>query len=471
MTTELISADPAHPDEIVGRVPAATVADVDPVVQAARAAGRVWSATPAPARARGLRAAAAALEAGLATLSELTTREQGKTLAESRGEVQRAIDTLHHQAARALAPEGETFPASTVGDEVRTIREPVGVVAAITPWNFPVAIPIWKIAPALAHGNAVVWKPAEQTPAVAQLLSELLGKAGLPEGLIGMVLGGADVGAAVVDHPDVGAISFTGSVGVGRIIRAHGSARGVGVQAEMGGHNPALVFDDAPLERAADHVVAGAMLGSGQKCTATRRVLVAGSVYDRFVELLVARTERLVVGDGLDPASDLGPVIDAAAKHRVLGAVADARAAGCELLTGGPDPVRPLPADGHFVAPTLLHLGDRSQAPPVWREEVFGPLAVVTSVADDDEAIAVANDTSFGLSAAVHTRDLGRARRAATMLQAGMIAVNGPTTGAELHAPFGGHKDSTAPGPREQGEAARDFFTRTKTVTLRDPGV
>ncbi|MGH8794427.1 MAG: aldehyde dehydrogenase family protein, partial [Stackebrandtia sp.] len=426
---------------------------------------------------RVLRAAADALRDAGERIAWAITAEEGKTIGEARGEVDRAAATLHYQAGRILQPEGATYAAGVSGAEVRTVREPLGAVAVITPWNFPTATPLWKIAPALAHGNAVVWKPAEQTPTAAVATVEALTAGGLPPGVLNLLVGDARTGAALVDHPGVAAISFTGSTSTGQRVIAAAAPRRVPVQAEMGGHNPAIVFDDADLDSAADHLVAGAMLSTGQKCTATRRIAVARSVYDAVVERLVRRIEALIVGDGAEAGVDLGPLVSAEALADVMSAVDEAREAGFAVLAGG----RRLDDDrldgGHYVAPTLLAATpglaaspESPRAPRVWAEEVFGPVAVIAAVEDDDHAFAVANATSYGLSAAVHTSSLARTRQAISRLNAGMICVNGPTTGAELHAPFGGVGRSSAPGPREQGDAAREFYTRTKTVTVHDPG-
>lgn len=465
---DLVATNPAHPHEEVSRAPAGDAATVEAALDAARAAQPDWEATPAPSRGAVLHAAADRL-AGDADLARLITREQGKTLTDATGEVSRAVATLRYHAERARAPEGETYAAATPGERVHTVRVAVGVVAVITPWNFPLAIPTWKLAPALVHGNAVVWKPAEQTPAVAAHLAEVLMAAGLPAGVLSMVLGDARAGTCVVDS-DIDAISFTGSVPVGRQLLARAAPRGVRVQCELGGHNPAVVLDDANLDRAADAIVAGAMGSAGQKCTATRRVLVDASVHDALLERLVARCERLVVGDGLDPASDLGPLIAASARDDVLAAIAEAAQVGGDIVTGGVAPLERHHDGGHYVAPTIVSLpAEPEQLPRLWREEVFGPVTVVRAASGPDEAFALANDTAYGLSASVHTASLAHARHAVSVLRAGMISINGPTTGAELHAPFGGLKDSTAPAPREQGTAVRDFVTTTKTVSVRDP--
>jgi alpha-ketoglutaric semialdehyde dehydrogenase len=465
---DLVATNPAHPDEEVSRAPAGDDSTVEAAVVAARTAQPDWAATPAPARGALLHAAADRL-ASDAELARLIVREQGKTLAEATGELSRTVATLRYHAERARAPEGETYAAATLGESVHTVRVPVGVVAVITPWNFPLAIPVWKLAPALVHGNTVVWKPAEQTPAVAAHLAEILTAAGLPAGVLNMVLGDARAGACVVDS-DVDAITFTGSVPVGRQLLARAAPRGVRVQCELGGHNPAVVLDDANLDRAAEDIVAGAMGSAGQKCTATRRVLVDASVHDALLERLMARCETLVVGDGLDPASDLGPLIAATARDDVLAAIAEAVQVGGDVVTGGSAPSDPKLDGGHYIAPTIVSLpAEPEQLPRLWREEVFGPVTVVRAVSGPGEAFALANDTAYGLSASVHTASLARARHAVSILRAGMISVNGPTTGAELHAPFGGLKDSTAPAPREQGTAVRDFVTTTKTVSVRDP--
>lgn len=459
---DAVSLDPADPTHEVARFALATDDHVDAAVAAAQSAARTWREVGGVGRARVLRSAARLLAARGDDLARLLVTEEGKTLNEAHGEVDRAIDTLHYNAGRALASVGETFDAASPGTVVRTHRVPVGVVAAITPWNFPVAIPTWKLAPALVHGNTVVWKPSELVPATSVLLAEVLAEAGLPPGVLNVLVGDGAAGARLVAHDQVDAITFTGSVPTGRAVLASAGPRGARIQLELGGHNPALVFDDADLDRAADDIVAGAMHSTGQKCTATRRVLVAEAVHDQLRDRIVSRTRDLRVGPGSDPSTDLGPVVSADARDRVVAAVEHALAQGARALT----PVDP-PAGlggGWFVGPTVLSAPTHDL--DICHEEVFGPVTTIVPVPDDDTAFGLANATRYGLSAAIHTCSAARVRRATAEVDAGMLTVNGPTTGAELHVPFGGVKDSTGPGPREMGESAREFFTDTRTVHL-----
>lgn len=466
---DAVSTDPAHPSHAVARFPLATADEVDAAVAAAADAATRWRRAGGVERGRVLRRAATVLERRAEQLARLVTAEEGKTLAEARAEITRAVDTLHYNAARALAPVGESFDATTRGTVARTMRLPVGVVAAVTPWNFPVAIPVWKLAPALAHGNTVVWKPSELTPAISIAVTDALIEAGAGDGVVNLVLGDGTAGRHLVAHPAVAAVTFTGSATTGRDILGCAGPRGTKLQLELGGHSPALVFDDADLDRAASHVVSGAMSSTGQKCTATRRVLVHERVRDELVDRIVEHTARLRVGPGSDPGSDLGPVVSAEAREKVTGEVQRALEQGGTALTGTDAPADPRLAEGHYVAPTVLAVD--SPDLDICKREVFGPVTAVLTFEDDDEAFTLANATEYGLSAGVHTRSAARVRRALDEIIAGVVTVNGPTTGADLHVPFGGTKASSGPGAREMGEAAREFFTDTRTVYLDVNGI
>jgi aldehyde dehydrogenase (NAD+) len=341
----------------------------------------------------------------------------------------------------------------------------VGVVGLITPWNFPLAIPAWKLAPALAHGNTVVWKPSSSTPALAVAMTRILIEAGIPDGALGLVLGPGRLGAALVDHDGLDAISFTGSEEVGQRIWARGGPAGPKVQLELGGNSPALVFADADLDHAVECVTYGALGSSGQKCTATRRVIVAEQVADRFRSALIDRLRSARVGPGAEPGVEVGPLISARARTEVLAAVEAAVRQGAELPLGDPAERSAGLGDGHFVRPTLLT--DLPPDAPVLQDEVFGPVLSLHTAASEDEALALANHTRHGLSAAVFTRDPARARRCLRAVEAGMVHVNNPSTGAEAHVPFGGLKASSSPGPREQGGTARDFYTEIKTAYIQ----
>jgi aldehyde dehydrogenase (NAD+) len=343
-------------------------------------------------------------------------------------------------------------------------REPLGAIAVITPWNFPIAIPAWKIAPALAYGNTIVWKPAELTPLTSVHLVEALAEAGLPAGVLNLVLGrGSEVGDAIVESDRIHAVSFTGSNPVGRAIQAKATGKGSKVQLELGGKNPAIVLADADMEQAAEQVARGAFLSAGQKCTATSRVIVEERALDEFTERLVARAKGWKVGDPLASDTKVGPVVSEDALRSILGYLESGRADGGRFVAGGG---RLDGDDGYFIQPTVIEgLGEDSR---VVREEIFGPVAALLPAADFEAAIRLANDTPYGLSASLFTRDLERAMTFAREIQAGMVKVNQESAGVEYQAPFGGYKASSS-GSREQGKVARDFFTQWKTVYIDPP--
>jgi alpha-ketoglutaric semialdehyde dehydrogenase len=460
-----LDLNPARPSEIVAEVRQADAAVAVQAVQAARAAFPAWRATPPPARGEVLRRAADVLEARAGEIGREFAREEGKTLAEAVGETRRAVAILRYFAGQTLEPDGETYPSASPLTLLYARREPVGVVLAITPWNFPIAIPAWKIAPALAYGNTVVWKPAELTPLTSVRFLEALREAGLPDGVLNLVLGrGSVVGDALVEHPDVDAVTFTGSNTVGREIQRRAVERGAKVQLEMGGKNPAVVLADADLDLATLQVARGAFLSAGQKCTATSRVIVERAIFEPFAERLatVARTWKL--GDPLDPETQVGPVVSQSALATILGYLERGRSDGGRFLAGGGRAERL--GDGYFVEPTVVEgLGPASA---LVREEIFGPVAALLPADDLDDALAQANDTVYGLSASLFTRDLGAALRFAQEIRAGVVKINQESAGLELQVPFGGMKASSS-GSREQGKVARDFFTQWKTVYLDRP--
>ncbi len=428
---------------------------------AAAGAAAAWDRLGLLGRGQVLRRAAQLMEQRAEQLAVLMTREQGKSLADSRGEVGASIETLHYHAAAARRPDGLTYPSAHPDEVVRTVRRPVGTVGVITPWNFPLQIPVWKIAPALLWGNAVVWKPASDTPAMAVALAEILDEAGAPGGVLNLLLGPGRLGASIVARPEIAAVTFTGSVPVGHAIRDVVVPRGAKLQMELGGHNAAVVLPDAHLPTAADAIVAAAMGSTGQKCTATRRVIAVGDCYDALATELARRVQALAVGRGSDEGTVVGPVVSASARDQIAAAVRQAVGEGAQVLATAPVPEAP----GHWVAPTLL-----AGAPEltICREEVFGPVTTLLRAADLDEAISLANATDFGLTASVFTKDERVARRCVDELVAGLVKVNAPSTGSELHAPFGGLRDSSFPAPREQAsDAAAEFFTITKTAYLR----
>ena len=338
------------------------------------------------------------------------------------------------------------------------------MVGVITPFNFPIAIPAWKIAPALIYGNTVVWKPASTVPLLALRLASALNSAGLPAGVLNLLIGGTSVGDGIVNHPSVDAISFTGSTGIGRRIAAAAAARGVPVQAEMGGKNAAVVLDDADADLAVEQVLLGAFRSSGQKCTATSRLIVTPGIADRLLDVLADRVRELVVGDPTADDTQMGPVVSASAHQTIVAGIERATYQGATTLAGGQIPVHGPLADGYFVAPTIMELN--GQPADIWTDELFGPVLTVRRAADAEEAFALANDGEFGLSAAVFTQDLTRALQAVEHIDVGVLHVNSESAGADPHVPFGGAKKSGL-GPKEQGGAAREFYTHTTTVYLR----
>jgi alpha-ketoglutaric semialdehyde dehydrogenase len=455
--------NPAQPAEVVATVAAADAALAREAVEAASEAFPGWRETPAPARGEILRRAASLLEERAETVARDLAREEGKTLAEAAGETARAVSILRYYAGQTLEPDGEIYPSASPTTFLYARREPLGVVTAITPWNFPIAIPAWKIAPALAYGNAVVWKPAELVPLTAVHLVRALADAGLPPGALNLVLGrSSEVGETLVTHDWVAAISFTGSNEVGRAIQRRATELGTRVQLELGGKNPAIVLADADLEQAAEQVARGAFLSAGQKCTATSRVIVERPALDELSERLVDLARSWKLGDPLEPDTLVGPLASQAQLERVAGYLELARDEGARVLAGNGE----RPDAGYYVRPTVL--AGISPDSRIVREEIFGPVVTLLPAASFEEAVALANDTPFGLTASLFTRDLGRALRFAREIRAGVVKVNQETAGLEFHVPFGGTKESSS-GSREQGKVARDFFTEWKTVYIDPP--
>ncbi|WP_319435955.1 aldehyde dehydrogenase family protein [Mycobacterium sp. RTGN5] len=460
---KVTSVNPTQPSVIVAEGNCATITDVDGAVTAAGDALKSWAATPMHQRGAILVDAAAVVEANAQSWGLELATEEGKTKAEGIGEVRRAAQILRYYGNEGDRQAGEIFSSPRAGEQILVTRKPIGVVAVITPFNFPIAIPAWKIAPALVYGNPVVWKPANTVPLLAIRLAEALTDAGLPAGVLNLVIGDSPIGEALVDHPDIAAISFTGSTAVGRRIAAVAAARGVPVQAEMGGKNAAVVLDDADIELALDQVMLGAFRSAGQKCTATSRLIVTEGIADRFLSELATRAAALVVGDPTDEETQMGPVITGAAQRSIYGGIGEAMNDGVEVLTGGEPYFKGLRAEGFFVAPTIVELTTPAD---IWSQELFGPVLAARRAADADEAFALANDSEFGLSAAVFTQDLSRALAAVEHIDVGVLHINSESAGADPHVPFGGAKKSGL-GPKEQGTAAREFFTHTTTVYLR----
>lgn len=455
------SVNPADARDIVARVPEGAVPDVEAAVAAAAAAWPAWRRLPGPARAEHLYRWAGVIAARQEELARALMREVGKPIGEARGELARCVVILRYYAGEAVRAVGDVVPAQVEGTLQYTLREPLGVAALITPWNFPAAIPLWKAAPALAFGNTVVLKPAEQASHMAVLLAGTAVDAELPPGAFNVVLGaGAVVGDALLRADAVRAVSFTGSTTAGAHVAAVCSARNIRYQTEMGGKNVVIVMADADLDLAARLTASGAMRFAGQKCTATSRAVVAAAVADEFLERLRRETLALPVGPVDDAAAAIGPLIDGKARERVLQAVT---ASGAVAVCGGGAPSDERYAHGYFVEPTIVR--DVDPASELAQDELFGPVLATFTAADVDEAIDLANRTRYGLSASLFTRDLRTALTYIQRVQAGLVRVNGDTTGVDPHAPFGGMKASSS-GTREQGGAAREFYTEYKTVQI-----
>jgi acyl-CoA reductase-like NAD-dependent aldehyde dehydrogenase len=451
--------NPSDTTDVVGEFARADATQAEQAVSVAAAVQPAWAALPGGARFDVLDRAGAEILARADDLGDLLAREEGKTLSEAVGEVRRAGQILKFHAGEALRNPGELLPSVRSGIEVLVSREPVGVVSIITPWNFPMAIPAWKIAPALAHGNTVVFKPAELVPASAWHLVDILQRAGLPDGVLNLVMGrGSQVGDVLTGDPRVNAVSFTGSTSTGQRVLASAQNHGARVQLEMGGKNPLVVLDDADLDAAVAGALEGAFGSTGQRCTASSRLIVTDGVHDAFVERLLAAAASLTVGDARAPGTDMGPVVDESqlaqdCRYLEIAASEGATVHGGNLL----DRSKP----GHYLSPALVTETTNDQT--INREEVFGPVASVIRVRDLDEAISVANDTEFGLTSGIYTASLSAASRFRRESGAGMVMVNVPTAGVDFHVPFGG-RGASSYGPREQGRDARDFYTSTKTA-------
>jgi aldehyde dehydrogenase (NAD+) len=444
--------------EPLASFPRSGAADVDRAVAAAKAAFEDWRLVPAPRRGEIVFRLAELLRARKAELTELMTREMGKVRAEADGDVQEAIDMSYYMAGEGRRMFGQTTPSELPDKFMMSVRMPIGVVGAITPWNFPIAIPSWKLCPALVCGNTVVLKPAEDTPYLAESFVELLAEAGVPPGVVNVVHGfGEEAGEALVRHPDVPVITFTGSRKTGVAVTKAAADQLKHVHLELGGKNAIVVMDDADLELAVDGIVWSAFGTTGQRCTAASRVIVHEAVYGDLQSRLVAATERLRLGPGWDDSTDVGPLINRAALDKVAGYTEIGQDEGAKLLTGG----EVVSGSGFFYRPTVF--ADVEPGMRIAQEEIFGPTTALIPVESFEEAVAAANSVRYGLSSSIFTCDVNRAFRAMRDLQAGITYVNAGTTGAEVHLPFGGTKD-TGNGHREAGQAALDVFTEWKSI-------
>jgi len=456
--------NPARESDLVGTFPDSGPEDVDAAVKAASRAFASWRLLPAPRRAEHIFRAAEILRDRKEELARLMTREMGKVLAETRGDVQEAIDMAYYIAAEGRRLFGVTTPSELPDKFAMSVRQPLGVCGLITPWNFPMAIPSWKTFPALVAGNTVVLKPASDTPGSAHHLIEVLMEAGVPEGVVNIVHGGGSaVGTPIVMHADVKMISFTGSSDVGKVIAERSAKTLKRVSLELGGKNAQIVMEDADLDLALEGALWGAFGTTGQRCTATSRLIVVSQVHDELVRRLADRASKLRLGDGLDPATEVGPLVNRAQRDRVHSYVEIGKAEGAKLVAGGSPATEGALAQGAFYKPTIF-----DQVKPSMRiaqEEIFGPVLSVITVSSLEEAIQVLNGTPFGLSSSIYTRDVNRAMRAIRDIEAGITYINGPTIGAEVQLPFGGVKE-TGNGHREGGPTVIDAFTEWKSVYI-----
>ncbi len=452
--------NPSNINEVVGVYARASAEETKQAIAAAKAAFPAWSRSGILERHAILSKTSQEILARKQELGELLSREEGKTLPEGIGEVTRAAQIFDFFAGEVLRLAGEVLPSVRPGVSVEITREPVGVIGIITPWNFPIAIPAWKIAPALAYGNTVVIKPADLVPGSTWAIVDILVRAGLPKGVLNLVMGkGSVVGQTLLDSPDVHAVSFTGSVGTGKRVAEASIKHGRKFQLEMGGKNPTIVLDDADLKVAVESVAQSAFFSTGQRCTASSRVIVTEGIHDAFVKALAERTSNLRVGDALDKNTEIGPVVDPSQLKQDTDYIEIGRQEGATLAAGGERVKKD--TEGYFLQPTLF-TGANNQM-RIAREEIFGPVAAVIKVKDYEEALATANDTEFGLSAGIVTTSLKYASHFKRNSEAGMVMVNVPTAGVDFHVPFGGRKGSSY-GPREQGKYAAEFFTIVKTA-------
>ena len=459
------NTNPANTDEIVGRFQASNADDVNDACAAAVGAQSAWEEMPATRRGEYLFKAAELLESRLPQLGEEMTREEGKTLPEALGEVKRAINIFRYFAGEGSRQFTYQVPSERENVVCYTIRKPLGTVALITPWNFPSAIPAWKLAPALVAGNTVVLKPASLAPLSSYRLVEALHEAGVPRGVINYVTGsGGAVGDPLTSHPSIRAISFTGSTSVGNALYQKVSERKIRVQLEMGGKNPTIVLSDADLDYAADTLINGAFFSTGQKCTACSRAVIERAIFEPLVAKLIEKTRKLKVGNGLEQGVQIGPAVDADQLETDLEYIEIAKKEGAQLLCGGNRLTGDAYDKGYFIEPTIFS-GVTSEM-RIAQEEVFGPVLALMVAEDLDDAVRIANDVKFGLSASIVSKDLTRVHRFINRIEAGLITVNLPTAGVEYQLPFGGTKESSY-GMREQGPQALDFYSETRTVYLK----
>ncbi|EEY03798.1 aldehyde dehydrogenase family protein [Brucella neotomae] len=457
---DIANINPSDTNDVVGTYARATAEDTKAAIAAAKAAFPAWSRSGILERHAILRKTADEILARKEELGRLLSREEGKTLVEGIGETIRASQIFDFFAGECLRLAGEVLPSARPGIGVEVTREPVGVVGIITPWNFPIAIPAWKIAPALCYGNTIVFKPAELVPGCSWAIADILHRAGLPKGVLNLVMGkGSVVGQTILDSADVNAVTFTGSTGTGKRVAAASIEHNRRFQLEMGGKNPVVVLDDADLNVAVESVVNSAFFSTGQRCTASSRIIVTEGIHDKFVAAAIEKLKTVVVDNALKPGTHIGPVVDETQLQQDMDYIELGRKEGAKLAFGGERLNRETP--GFYLQPALFT--EATNQMRISREEIFGPVASVIRVKDYEEALATANDTSFGLSSGICTTSLKYATHFKRNSEAGMVMVNLPTAGVDFHVPFGGRKGSSF-GPREQGRYAAEFYTTVKTA-------
>lgn len=459
------SINPANKQEIVGYIQKSVKEDLDRAVATAHKAQGSWRKLSGAKRGDYLYKIANCLESRLDEIAETMTREMGKTLPEAKGETARGVAILRYYAGEGMRKIGDVIPSSDSEAFMFTTRVPLGVVGVITPWNFPVAIPIWKIAPALIYGNAVIFKPAQETAVTAAKIVECVHEAGLPAGVLNFVTGnGSVIGQEIIDHAGINGITFTGSDTVGKRVGQGALARGAKYQLEMGGKNPIIVAADADLDLAVDAAISGGLRSTGQKCTASSRVIVQSAVYDTFKNKLLKKVQALKVGPGLQKDTWMGPCVSEGQMNTVLSYIEKGKAEGATLLHGGSRLQGEGLEQGFFVEPTVFDNVESSMI--IAQEEIFGPVLALMKVETLQEAVRIANDVRFGLSASIYTKNIGQMLSFIQDMEAGLVRINAETAGVELQAPFGGMKQSSSHS-REQGQAAIEFFTSIKTVFVK----
>ncbi|MCZ8515096.1 aldehyde dehydrogenase family protein [Paenibacillus filicis] len=459
------SLNPADKHEIVGYIQNSSKEDLDRAVAAAKEAQPAWRKLSGPARGDYLYKMANALEKHMDEIAETMTREMGKTFPEAKGETARGVAILRYYAGEGMRKVGDVIPSSDSEAFMFTTRVPLGVVGVITPWNFPVAIPIWKMAPALVYGNTVVLKPATETGVTAAKIIECFHEAGLPAGVVNLVTGrGSVIGQGLIDHPGINGITFTGSNTVGKQVGLGAIARGAKYQLEMGGKNPVIVAEDADIELAVEATISGGLRSTGQKCTCTSRVFVQSAVYDEFKEKLLSKVKALKIGNGLDAQTWMGPCASESQYNTVVHYINKGIEEGATLLCGGNKPEGEGLDNGFYIQPAVFEHVKPSMT--IAQEEIFGPVLALIKVETMEEALELANDVKFGLSASIFTRNIGNMLSFINEIEAGLVRINAESAGVELQAPFGGMKESSSHS-REQGQAAIEFFTSIKTVFVK----